>query len=42
MGAAAFGFRTVWVNRAGNPDEYRDHAPVRIVTSLQALLTANV
>lgn len=42
MGAAAFGFRPVWVNRAGNPDEYREHAPDRVVTSLQALLTADV
>ncbi len=26
MGAASFGFRTVWVNRAGLPDEYPDSA----------------
>ena len=29
MGAAAFGFKPVWVNRANNPDEYPDHPPVR-------------
>ena len=40
MGAAAFGFRPIWVNRAGNPDEYRAHPPLRVVTDLQALLEA--
>ncbi|MGE3144624.1 MAG: haloacid dehalogenase type II [Pseudorhodoplanes sp.] len=38
MGAAAFGFRPIWINRAGNPDEYRAHPPLRIVAELQALL----
>jgi 2-haloacid dehalogenase len=38
-GAARFGFHTVWVNRAGQPDEYRDHAPAAVLPSLSGLLT---
>lgn len=37
MGAAAFGFRSVWVNRARNPDEYPEHKPVRVVADLSTL-----
>lgn len=37
MGAAAFGFKPVWVNRANNPDEYPDHRPVKVVQDLSAL-----
>jgi 2-haloacid dehalogenase len=37
MGASAFGFSPVWVNRARLPDEYAEHAPVRIVADLAAL-----
>jgi 2-haloacid dehalogenase len=37
MGAAAFGFRPVWVNRARLPDEYADCPPVRVVSDLAAL-----
>lgn len=37
MGAAAFGFRPVWVNRARVPDEYPEHAPVRVVSGLSTL-----
>lgn len=37
MGAAAFGFRTFWVNRAKNPDEYPDHPPLNTVPDLAAL-----
>lgn len=37
MGAAAFGLRPLWVNRAGLPDEYADHAPLRVVPDLSAL-----
>jgi 2-haloacid dehalogenase len=37
MGAAAFGFRTLWVNRAGMPDEYAEHPPLRVVPDLSAL-----
>ena len=39
MGSAAFGFKPVWVNRAGNPDEYPDHPPVKVIANLSALLT---
>jgi 2-haloacid dehalogenase len=35
MGAANVGFRPVWINRAGNPDEYGKAE--RVVTSLAAL-----
>jgi 2-haloacid dehalogenase len=37
MGAAAFGFRALWVNRAGLPDEYADHAPLRVVPDLSVI-----
>jgi len=36
-GAAKFGFRTVWINRAGAPDEYADLAPDRQLASLKDL-----
>lgn len=36
-GAHKFGFRTVWINRAGQPDEYRDHPPAIILPSLEGL-----
>ena len=36
-GAAHFGFRAVWINRAGLPDEYSDMAPAHILTSLTGL-----
>ena len=39
MGAASFGFRTVWVNRARMPDEYADRAPAAAVSDLAALPT---
>ncbi len=38
MGAAAFGFRCVWVNRIGAPDEYAAFAPEKVVRDLAALL----
>jgi 2-haloacid dehalogenase len=37
-GAKAFGFRCVWINRTGQPDEYPDLAPDRVVRDLRALL----
>ena len=37
MGAAAFGFRPVWINRGRGPDEYPEHAPLRIVADLSTL-----
>ena len=39
MGAAAFGFKCVWVNRANLPDEYPEFAPVKVVRELSALAT---
>jgi len=39
MGATAFGFRCVWVNRANMPDEYPDFAPVTVVRDLASLPT---
>ena len=36
-GAAAFGFRCTWVNRTGQPDEYADLAPERVVRDLGSL-----
>lgn len=38
--AKAFGFRCVWINRAGAPHEYPDLAPDRVVKDLRALLDA--
>lgn len=37
MGARAFGFRPVWINRTGAPDEYPEQAPVRVVPDLSSL-----
>lgn len=39
-GATRFGFRTVWVNRSNQPDEYSDLAPRLILPSLEGLLAA--
>jgi 2-haloacid dehalogenase len=39
MGATAFGFRAVWINRQGAPDEYAEAAPVRVLADLSSLLT---
>jgi 2-haloacid dehalogenase len=39
MGAAAFGFTCVWVNRAGLPEEYSELAPVAVVRDLASLAT---
>jgi 2-haloacid dehalogenase len=37
MGAAAFGFRPLWVNRAHMPDEYGEQPAIRVVSDLSAL-----
>jgi 2-haloacid dehalogenase len=37
MGAASFGFRTVWVNRAPMPQEYPHQPPIHTVSDLSAL-----
>lgn len=34
---AKFGFRTVWINRTGQPDEYPDMPPARTLPSLAPL-----
>ena len=39
-GATAFGFRTVWVNRTGQPDEYADLPPAVVLADLKGLPTA--
>ena len=36
--AKAFGFRCVWINRTGQPDEYPDLRPDRVIGDLSALL----
>lgn len=36
-GATKFGFRTVWINRSGMPDEYADLAPSMVLPSLKGL-----
>ncbi len=38
-GAARFGFRASWLNRAKGPWEYPDHGPVPAIADLKALLT---
>jgi 2-haloacid dehalogenase len=42
MGATAFGFRCVWVNRAGLPEEYPELAPVAVVPNLASLATLDL
>jgi 2-haloacid dehalogenase len=37
-GAHVFGFRTVWINRSGVPDEYPDMPANRVVKDLTALV----
>lgn len=37
-GAASFGFQTIWVNRAGNPDEYPGFAPGKTIKDLTPLI----
>lgn len=37
MGSVAFGFRSLWINRAGMPDEYPDQVPAKILRSLTEL-----
>lgn len=37
-GAKVFGFKCVWINRTGAPDEYLDLSPDRVVRDLRALL----
>lgn len=37
MGAASFGFQSIWVNRGRMPDEYSDQPPQHIIASLAEL-----
>jgi len=39
MGAAAFGFRAMWINRAQSPDEYPDAAPAQTLADLTSLIS---
>jgi 2-haloacid dehalogenase len=39
FGATAFGFRTVWINRAKAPDEYPGFPPAAVATSLSGVLS---
>jgi 2-haloacid dehalogenase len=39
MGAASFGFRAAWINRADLPDEYADRPPALVLRDLTTLLT---
>jgi 2-haloacid dehalogenase len=41
-GAANFGFGPIWVNRAGNPDEYPEFPPVKVVKSLSEVESAGI
>jgi 2-haloacid dehalogenase len=38
-GATKFGFRTVWINRSNQPEEYRDFPPSLILPSLETLVS---
>ena len=38
-GASAYGFRTVWINRLGRPEEYHDIMPAAVLPDLAGLLT---
>jgi 2-haloacid dehalogenase len=42
MGATAFGFRSIWVNRGKAPDEYPDHPPAAVVSDLTGLLSVKL
>jgi 2-haloacid dehalogenase len=39
MGATAFGFRTIWINRSKVPDEYPDFPPAAVVSDLTGVLS---
>ena len=42
MGATAFGFRCVWVNRTGAPDEYPEFPPRKVVRELAGLAALDI
>ena len=39
MGASAFGFKCIWVNRSNMPEEYPEFAPAKVVRDLASLAT---
>jgi 2-haloacid dehalogenase len=41
-GAKNAGFKPIWVNRAGNPNEYPDFAPLQVVKSLSEIASVKV
>ncbi len=36
--AVNFGFRTIWINRTKQPDEYRDFSPAKVVDDLNGII----
>jgi 2-haloacid dehalogenase len=42
MGATAFGFKCIWINRANLPEEYPEFAPVKVLQSLSALAALEI
>ncbi|MDR3372288.1 MAG: haloacid dehalogenase type II [Ancalomicrobiaceae bacterium] len=38
-GASAYGFRSVWINRHGMPEEYNDIRPAAVLPNLNGLVT---
>jgi 2-haloacid dehalogenase len=42
MGAVAFGFRGLWVNRSGLPEEYAEYPPLRVLPDLSALASVTL
>jgi 2-haloacid dehalogenase len=42
MGATAFGFRCVWINRANAPEEYPEFAPVAVLRDLVGLAALEI
>jgi 2-haloacid dehalogenase len=40
MGASAFGFRPIWVNRSKMPEEYPEQTPIRTVSDLSTVASS--
>ena len=41
-GSKNAGFKPIWVNRAGNPNEYADFAPLQVVKSLSEIAAVKI
>ena len=41
-GSKNAGFRPIWVNRGGNPDEYPEFQPMQVVKSLSEIASVKV